>query len=324
MVISGVGSISMRAWMRFSIFVVLFSLLFGNSASFADELSPELNATFSPGADGRSVTLSTSVRIPTYGNSNVAGTESAYSLSPLVWYRYYVPVPSTSSVNGCDPQTQSPPSSNTVLGSASDTGILVNGIYRNRTTGEIVYESYYCLEPGDSAVPGFVPQVPTYAQIWNALYSKAFQDGSTSSGAYIAPASPGLTGLPTNIWAQFPDGQSISRNEPLPGGFRIRATATITEVSIFSTSPKGSIKSLANLSPNNSGKIEGGSFDDPAVIEIFSTKGKYQISTGIIWTANNAILSGPNIEPISVPLGSIRIEINREYEVHQLLPGLTK
>lgn len=323
MLSGGVGSSVMRARMRISIFFIVVVSMFSPVSVYS--IDADLNSTFSPGADGRSVSLSNSIRISDIVGSRDEGHESAYQISPYVWGKDFVPVPSESAAaNGCDPKTQAPSGTSAVLGQQSDTGVLVYGYYRSRSTGDLEYESYYCLQAGSPAIPSFVPQVPTYAQIWNAIYSEAFNDSSKSSGAYIAPYSPGLTGLPSNIWAEFPSGQTISRDVALPGGFRVQATAEIDEVSIFLTSPKGNKKTLARLKPGASGTINGGSFENPATIHIFSTKGSYLISTGIIWTAHSATLSGPNIGTITVPLGSIRLEINREYEVGQLLPGVTK
>lgn len=314
----------MKAWMRFLLLAFLvFGFSFSQTSVFADEISPELQATFAPGADGKSVNLSTSIRIPTSGVGNV-GSNSANRVGPLIWRWQIIPVPAESVLaNGCDPNTQAPPNTDAKLGPQSSTGALTYGFYVDRNSGQISNQTYYCRETGSSLIPNFIPQAPTYSQIWNAIYSQAFNDQSISSGAYIAPKSPGLTGLPTNIWIQFPSGQTISRDVTI-NGFRIIAQAKVTEVSILSRSPKGLQIQVARLTPSSSGFIDGGSFEKPAAITKFRSVGRYIITTGVIWTADNATLSGPGIATISVPLGSIRIEINREYDVQELIPAITK
>ncbi len=168
-----------------------------------------------------------------------------------------------------------------------------------------------------------IPTPPTYADIWNAVFSEAFTDAAKSSGAYVAPAAPGLTGLPTKIWAQFPNGQSISRDVTI-NGYRIQATAVISEVHIAIVTPKGSRTTLVTLHPNDSSQISAGSFEHPNAQYVFRYSGTHVISTDIAWTADTATLSGPDIGTLSVPIGSVRLEINRDYPVEQMRPGLTR
>ena len=104
----------------------------------------------------------------------------------------------------------------------------------------------------------------------------------------------------------------------------MNASAYISQVSIFVRNEKGSTNNIANLASNGTGLISGGSFENPMTVYRFKTKGNYQISTGIIWTGRNATLSGPGFGPISIPLGSIRLEINRDYDVQELKPAITK
>lgn len=315
----------MRARMHFSFVLgVIFILSVSTSAYSID---PDLNATLAPGADGQSVTLSTSVKIPTAGsNSGDPSSPTARRVGPLTWSSQYVPTASVT-IPSCDPeQSVDTQPAGAIVGPSSETGILTYGVLKNRVTGVTVRSALYCREPSmpSTRTPSFIPSPPTYSQIWQAVYSQAFNDVSRSSGAYIAPASPGLTGLPTHIWAQFPDGQSLTRDVAFPNGYRLRATAKTTHVSIMVTSPKGRQSTLVSLSPASNGSIDGGSFENPAVIHTFSTVGNYVISTAVLWSAENASLSGPGIGTISVPLGSVRLEINRNYNVQQLRPGLTQ
>ncbi len=312
--------------MRISVFVGVAIVAVSLSSS-AFSIDPELNATLAPGADGQSVSLSTSVRIPTAGSSSGdPANPTARRVGPLIWSSQYIPTPSATTPT-CDPaQSIDSQPAGTVLGPSSETGILTFGVLKNRSTGAVVRSALYCREPSMSATtpPSFIPAPPTYAQIWQAVYSQAFSDASRSSGAYVAPASPGLTGLPTNIWAQFPDGQSLTRDVTLANGYRLRATAQITQVGIMTTSPTGRQTTLVTMSPSSGGAIEGGSFENPAATHVFSTVGDYVISTAVTWSADNATLTGPGIGTLSVPIGSVRLEINRNYNVQQLRPGLTK
>ena len=76
------------------------------------------------------------------------------------------------------------------------------------------------------------------------------------------------------------------------------------------------------LHPNASGIIEESSYSNPVTVYNFRTKGLYKVSTGVIWTAQIATISAPGILAV-IPLGSVRIEINRDYLVNQIRSGLT-
>lgn len=315
--------------MRISVFsLLLLTLFFHTSGAYS--IDEELNATLAPGADGRSVYLSTSYRIPIAHSSGGSGGLNAARLSPII-EKYSLPIaifldpfPIDRRVP-CDPQSFV--STETlvvpVVGPAPGEGTVFIRSLTDRASGENISYTSHCLLPSQARDPNVVSP-PTYAQIWNAVYTQAFNDSSISSGAYIAPKSPGLTGLPTNIWAQFPGGQSISRDVTVAGGFRIQATANISEVSISLAPQSGSQSTLVRLVPGLNGEINGGSFENPATVYKFRSTGSYVVSTGVIWSAENATLSGPGIGTIVVPLGSIRLEINRDYEVQELLPAITK
>ncbi|HMS24523.1 MAG TPA: hypothetical protein PKB15_02365 [Acidimicrobiia bacterium] len=323
-----------KAWMRISIFVVVLTAI-ASLSSPAFSIDPDVNARLAPGADGQSVTLTTSVSIPSANSSSgTPGSNSASRVGPLRWSAQKTRYVDENSRFGiivlqtvpCDPAQFVAPSG-TYLTSlpANGTGTVYSGILSNRVTGVRVSTTIYCKAPRVPVTrpPASVSTPPTYGEIWNALYSTSFQNSARSSGAYVAPASPGLTGLPTNIWAQFPDGQTINRDVTLPNGYRLRATVRITQVQVLTTSPSGRRTTLVTLAPNGSGSIDGGSFENPAAVHVFSTVGNYQITTGVIWSGGNATLSGPGIGTISVPVGSIRLEINRAYVVNQLRPALT-
>lgn len=324
-----------KAWMRISIFIVLITAI-ACFSSPAYSIDPDVNARLAPGADGQSVTLTTSVSIPSANSSSgTPGSNRASRVGPLRWSAQKTRYVDEDSRFGiivlqsvqCDPAQFEPPTG-TYLTSLPVTGAgtVYSGIISNRVTGARISTTIYCKAPRVPVTrpPANVSTPPTYGEIWNALYSTSFQNSARSSGAYIAPSSPGLTGLPTNIWAQFPDGQTIDRDVSLPNGYRIRATVRITQVQVLTTSPSGRRTTLVTLAPNGSGSIDGGSFENPAAAHKFSTAGNYLITTGVIWTGNTATLSGPDIGTISVPVGSIRLEINRSYVVNQLRPALTK
>ena len=298
------------------IFVVSFLLFPVADSSYAVDAG--LNASFAPGADGKSVSQSTSVDFPEQfqdqNSEPVVG--GAQSSSPIRLDRITLRESNTSN----DPVI----CNNAVIdGQLYNSGIRAVAIYVSTTTGKEVDRRNFCFKPNGNELSN--PSTPpTYAQMWQELYSKGFLDQAKSSGAFVAPKSPGLTGLPTNIWAQFPDGQVISRRANFKGGYVLNASAYISKVSIFIRKAGGSYTTISNLTSDGSGQINGGSFENPASIYKFRSKGNYEISTGVIWTGRNATLTGPGFGPVSIPLGSIRLEINRDYEVQELKPAITK
>jgi len=297
-------------------------------------VDPSVNAKLAPGADGKSVNLSTSIRIPSAHSTAGSSGSNPKSVGPLVWRAEVARIGLEDSRGwityvsrvACNPNTFVPVDRmRALLGQQSGSGVIYLGRMTNRTTGAVVRSTYYCKGPrvATTAFPRGVAVPPTYEQIWQAMYNQAFINSASSSGAYVAPASPGLTGLPTKIWSQFDGGQRIIRDVTFPGGYRLQASAYISEVTLSVVSGS-SVKTLASLRPEANGIIRGGSFENPHAQYVFRRVGDYVIRSGIIWTANNATLTGPNIAPISVPVGSVRLEINREYRVGELKPAITK
>lgn len=284
-------------------------------------LDPDLNARLAPGADGQRVHLSTSVRIPQVGENQAGGTTLNRKPGPLVLVRYYIPTPAGSP---CSPQNfvANNPGDYSYIGPDVQEGSMREEDLRNRITGEIVRSVVYCSDL-NTPTPSPISIPPSYEDIWQAVYSEAFLDSASASGAYIAPAAPGLTGLPTKVWANFEGGQTIVRDVVLPGGYRVQASAYIEDVVISTTTPQGRRTQIAQLH-NNPGNLAGGSFEQPAGEFVFRYKGVHVVSTEIIWTANSATLSGPDIGTITVALGSVRLEINRDYPVNELRPAITK
>lgn len=303
--------------MRISISLFIFVAVFSNATS-SFGLDEELNASFAPGADGQHVSQSTSANLPSQHESEtsvptvgVISKSSPIRLDRIVFRE---------SGAGSDPIA----CINTVIdGIEYNTGFRAVAVFVLISTGQEISQRQFCFNPNGNEITN-PTNPPTYAELWQEIYSQGFLDQAQSSGAYVAPKSPGLTGLPTNIWAQFPDGQTITRTASFPGGYTLNASAYISQVSIFVRNEKGSTNNIANLASNGTGLISGGSFENPMTVYRFKTKGNYQISTGIIWTGRNATLSGPGFGPISIPLGSIRLEINRDYDVQELKPAITK
>lgn len=317
----------MVAWMRILVFVFVSIFVFSPSSLYAIE--PDLNSTMAPGADNESVTTSESVKFPPAHSSigsSPTGTGNRRNLTPLVWSFSYLPSPVSSPDDSCDPSTVATQSNSIEptpeVGPALQGGVLRHEVLRNRNTGEIVRQAYACYIA--NVTGNFISTPPSFEDIWRAIYQQAFNGSATSSGAFVAPRSPGLTGLPTNIWAQFPDGQELTRVVTFPGGYVLNASIFISEVSIFTRDDQGSTRTLATLNPNASGRIDGGSFEAPASVYRFRTTGIYEISTGIVWTGRNTTLSGPGISTISIPIGSVRLEINREYRVGELNSAIVK
>lgn len=208
----------------------------------------------------------------------------------------------------------------------NDNGEIYLGSTSNRFTGETLDKKFYCKGPSTpaSVIPKGIPKPPTYSQVWAAIYDQNFSAVSRNNAAYISPATPGLTGLPSKFWAKFPDGQSIYRKVTLPNGFSVESTARITSVEILLKTPKGKVTILKKITPDASGVIPESTYLDPAASFTFKSSGSYLITTGIIWTAQTAVVSGPGLPAITVPLGSLRIELNYPYQVNQLRAGLTQ
>jgi hypothetical protein len=324
----------MKARMLLFVLAVTCVLLFPASA-FANE-NPDFYARFRPGADGRSVNLSESLRAPMAQNASHSGSSNPKRLSPIVYSadQFHLGV---EDVRGnitsmqtlpCDPNTfpilHSPTTSQILSTPFVGDGVVYSGEKTNRVTGDVLESYLYCKDPNASTTqpPRGMAPAPTYFDIWNAVYTNAFDDVSQSSGVSVAPAAPGLVGLPTAMWSEFPNGQTISRDVVLPGGYRIQASAFVEEVEIYVTDSSGNDVTAETLRPDVHGHIDGGDFDHPAATYAFRKKGTYTITTGVVWTSNNATLSGPGIPTIVVPLGSLRLEISRDYPVNEMRSAL--
>lgn len=208
----------------------------------------------------------------------------------------------------------------------NDNGDIYLGTTTNRYTGVALSNKFYCKAPSTptSTIPQGIPKPPTYSQVWLAIYDQNFSAISRNNAAYISPATPGLTGLPSKFWAKFPDGQSIYRNVTLPNGFSVESTARITSVEILLKTPKGKVTTLKTITPDASGVIPESTYLNPAASFTFKSSGSYVITTGIIWTAQAAVVSGPGLPTITVPHGSLRVELNYPYQVNQIRAGLTQ
>ncbi|MFN8015583.1 MAG: hypothetical protein U0R17_03100 [Acidimicrobiia bacterium] len=278
----------------------------------AYSIEPDLNATFAPGEDGQSVSLTTSIKIPTSNSSS--NNTSIRKSSPLIWSDKVLLIENLNF--DMSPQI-------CVLDDTNNTrGVTHEATLTNRVTGEVVLTTTYCSTSSTSAPDNNLPVPPSYLDIWRAVFNQEFNDVAQNSGAYVAPLSPGLTNLPTHIWAQFPHGQVITRDVSLPGGYRVRANAKISSINILIKTNLNT-KIIATAESNDN-QINGGSFENPLAIYKFTKKGEYKIASAIVWVADDATLTGPGFSPIVIPLGSLRIEINRNYTVQQLKPALVK
>lgn len=316
-----------------ALLIFLCILLSNYSSSFAN-LDPTIEAKMAPGADGESIYISTSAKLPeassegdseqgnivTSRSSPVYRTTGLYRLNPngaddpRGQVRNSVP---------CNTQTFEitnlyiVPESGDYSGNADGKIYAVSTI--DRATGRVIEKLSFCKPDVMSAnyLPVQLPPPPTYDQIWQAVFDQTFVDGSKSSGAFIAPASPGLTGLPSKFWAKFPNGQSLSRIIVLPNNYRVETTAQITNMQVLIKSPKGNMKLISDLKPDANGIIAESSYENPLVKYNFRSAGKYVISTAVIWTATTTYISGPGLIRTAIPLGSVRLEINRDYQVNQ-------
>lgn len=310
------------------------------STSFAD-LDPTIEAKMAPGADGESIYISTSAKLPEISadaednagvavsskSSPVYRTTGMYRLNPNgvddPRGQIYNAVP-------CNTQTFEITDLYIVPESGDYSGSADGKIYAvwtiNRATGRTIKKVSYCkpnVAP-TNYLPPQLPPPPTFDQIWQAVFDQTFVDGSKSSGAFIAPASPGVTGIPSKFWAKFPNGQTLTRTILLPNNFSITTTAQITNMQVLMKSPKGQMKAIANLAPDSNGAISESSYENPITKFNFTSSGKYVITTAVIWSATTTNIVGPGLPSTEIPLGSVRLEINRDYQVNQIRAGLTQ
>lgn len=214
---------------------------------------------------------------------------------------------------------------------------LLNGLFKkgtiyektqfDRSSGNIIGEPVYdCVAPKEpsNTPPKGIAVPPTYGQIWQKVYDQTFIDQSANNGAYVTPVTTGVTGIPSKFWVQYAGGQNINRTV-LVNGFTIEAIAKITQVQLIVKSPKGKATTIATLNTNSStGKIDESSYSDPAATYKYKTAGDYVITTGVVWSAQVEI-SGPGLPGrVTVPAGSLRVELNRNYRVNQIRAGLTQ
>lgn len=195
----------------------------------------------------------------------------------------------------------------------------------NRYTKEVLRTAHECVIPTED--PKLPPKkygpAPTYDDVWQGIYDVTYVDDAVNNGAYILPVGSGLTGLDSKFWMDFAGGQTIQRTVTFPGGYIVDSIATITSVELFAKSPKGKQINLGSFTPDASGQIPASSYEQPAAKYNFKTTGLYTVTTAINWTAI-ASITLPNSIRIDVPIGTLRIDVNRDYQVNQLRAGLTQ
>lgn len=194
----------------------------------------------------------------------------------------------------------------------------------NRYTKEVLRTAHECVIPTED--PKLPPKkygpAPTYDDVWQGIYDVTFIDDAVNNGAFILPVGSGLTGIDSKFWMDFAGGQTIQRIVNI-NGYTIASTATITNVQIIAKSPKGKETVLGNYAPDGSGKIPASSYENPAAKYKFKSTGMYTITTAISWEANANIRIPSGIQ-ILVPIGVLRIDVNRQYLVNELRAGLTQ
>lgn len=325
---------SIRKQLAVVLILILTISMLLHTASYADP--PVVVNDFSPNAEGNAVTISTGINMGESAAPTGNGGKNPSKLSPIyvddsvIFYlpSHNGPGDGTYTVYHCDPATWTPADELVPSDTASEegaVGVVHNVMTFNRATFEELDTFMYCkpTNPGPGYAVPLAARPPTYTQIWNSVFNQTIVDTSRSSGAYVAPASPGLTGLPSKFWAQFPTGQSIQQDVILPSGYRVTTTVTITNFQIYIKTPSNKIISIANLSPSN-GAIAESSHTNPIGAYNFKKSGTYVVSTGVVWTAITATIAANGVNPVTVPIGSIRLEINRDYQVNQLRGVITQ
>ena len=144
--------------------------------------------------------------------------------------------------------------------------------------------------PADVPVP---PPPPTAAEIRGLADAPAPEIN-------LAPASRGVTGVPTRLWGADDAGFTVG---PLSlRGWSITGSATPTHW----TWETGTGESLSSSTAGSSGS--------PAAIFTYETKGTYAVETSVAYTGNFVVV-GPYGVTINAAVGAITVSGSQSYDV---------
>lgn len=178
----------------------------------------------------------------------------------------------------------------------------------NRATGVVVV-SYYCTLPG---APSSVPPIPpTYAEFW-AEATRALPQPTIGA----APDSVGLTGLDTYLWS-VPT--SIDEYVSVAAGpWTISGHAVLRSFELRILDDASGALVAEQLVPRSAdGSVPFGGSGDPVVRWSFRSRGRYRVELGAVWAIDTATVTGPDVAPTVVPMGTVTIPVQIVYPVDE-------
>ncbi len=197
---------------------------------------------------------------------------------------------------------------------AGFTGRSRTVVRTNRATGETV-ASYYCTLPGAS--PSAPPLPPTYAEFW-AEATRALPEPTIG----IAPADVGLTGLDTYLWSvptSVDERVSVST-----GPWTVAGHAVLRSFELRVLDDATGALVADRLVPRAAdGSVHFGGAADPVVRWAFRTRGRYRVELGAVWSIDTATVTGPDVAPTVVPMGTVTIPVQIVYPVDEARSVIT-
>lgn len=165
--------------------------------------------------------------------------------------------------------------------------------------GTIVGERLVCrpfTDPQDPPPPPEPPVLPTIEEVWRRAQLPAPSIG-------IDPATRGVTGLETRIWARSET--TLTLGVTLDG-YSVTARAVV-------------VGYTARVDGGPVTRADGpGGPDAPVLRHVFEVKGSHRVSVGAIWRAS-ATFTGPGLDaPLTTPIGEAIITASRRYPVTEV------
>jgi hypothetical protein len=184
----------------------------------------------------------------------------------------------------------------------------------NRATGETTF-SYFCTLPG---VPSSVPPLPpTYAEFW-AEATRALPEPTIGA----APDRVGLTGLDTYLWS-VPTSvdERVSVTE---GPWTVAGHAVLRSFELRVLDDASGALVAEQMVPRAAdGSVHFGGAADPVVRWSFRSRGRYRVELGAVWAIDTATVTGPDVAPTVVPMGTATIPVQIVYPVDEARAVIT-
>ncbi|MCU1459270.1 MAG: hypothetical protein JWL73_3362 [Actinomycetia bacterium] len=187
-------------------------------------------------------------------------------------------------------------------------------IRTNRATGAVVV-TYACTVAGSpSSIP---PLPPTYADFW-AEATRALPVPSIGA----SPDSVGLTGLDTYLWSG-----PTSRDEQVAvtaGPWTVSGHAGLRSFELrIVDDASGAIVAVQAVPRAADGSVHFGGPSDPLVRWSFRSRGRYRVELGAVWAIDTASVTGPDVPPTVVPMGTVTIPVEIVYPVDEARAVIT-